>query len=238
MGSEARTSEARTLLTIMLLLFIIGVWDVIAVSYHIGSLVQVLAESEGFNRVHVSFYPPKNGTLLISYEMFVEPNPLIMGDKYALLRIILCDSTGKILWTREVHKGVKMAVRVATDYVAIDVDEVQGMAPYKAYVIVEKVTWGSLKKLRVRIKHNPYVEPIVYSPITLVIEIFSACLLPLVIALALPQTLIKWCKGARAILLILAMVVLYMAFRYLLYRALGVSLNPINYVKLLLSIIL
>jgi len=43
---------------------------------------------------------------------------------------------------------------------------------------VKSATWGTLKKLRVEIKHNPYVKPIVYSPITLVIEIFSACFLP------------------------------------------------------------
>jgi len=230
-------TEARTLFAIMLLLFIVGVWDVVAVSCRIGSLVQLLAESEGFNRVHVSFYPPENGTLLISYEIFMEPNPLVVGDKYALLRIILCDSTSKILWAKEVYKGVKKAVRVATDYVAIDVDKVQGMAPYKAYVIVEKVTWGSLKKLRVEIKHNPYVKPLAYSPITLAVEVFSACLLPFIIALALPQTLIKRCRGTRALLLILAVVILYMAFRYLLYRALGVPINPIDYVKLLLFII-
>ena len=108
----------------------------------------------------------------------MEPNPLVVGDKYALLRIILCDSSGKILWAREVYKGVKKTVKVATDYVAIDVDKLQGTVPYRAYIIVKKVTWGTLKKLRVKIKHNPYVKPIVYSPKTLAVEVCSACLPP------------------------------------------------------------
>jgi len=229
-------SEAGTLFVIMLLLFIIGIWDVIAVTNYMGSLVQLLAECEGFNKVFVSFYPPRNGIILISYEIFVKPNPLMVGDKYALLRIILCDSTGKILWADEVYKGVEKAVEVATDYVAVDVDEVRGLTPYRVYVTVEKVTWGTLEKLRVKIKHNPYVKPLAYSPITLTVEILSAFLIPFIITLTLPKTLIKWCKGRGALLLILTIALLYIAFRYSLHRALGIPINPIDYVKILFFI--
>ena len=228
--------ETRTLFAILLLSFIIGIWDVIAVACYMNSLVRLLAEGEGFDKVYVSFYPPENGTILISYEIFVEPNPLAVGGKYAQLRIILCDSTNKILWADEMYKGVEKAVKVATDYVAIDVDEVQGLAPYKVYVTVEKVTWGTLKKLRVGIKHNPHVKSITYSPITLIVEVFSACLLPFIITLTIPKNLIKWCKGSKALLLVLTIIVLYMAFRYFLHRASGILINPIDYVKTLFFI--
>ena len=217
----------------MLLLFIIGVWDVVAVTCYMNSSIRLLAEGEGFDKVYVSFYPPENGTILISYEVFVEPNPLLVGSKYAKLRIILCDSTNKILWASEVYKGVEKAVKVATDYVAIDVDEVRGLAPYRAYVIVEKVTWGTLKKLKVEIKHNPHVRSIAYSPITLILEVFSACLLPFIITLTLPKNLIKWCKGLRSLLLVLTIIVLYIAFRYFLHKTLGILINPIDYVKIM-----
>ncbi|RLF22533.1 MAG: hypothetical protein DRN15_08835 [Thermoprotei archaeon] len=229
-------AEARILLATILLLLIIGVWDVNAVALYVSSQARLLARGEGFDRVCVSFCPPDNGTLLICYELLVEPNPLAVGDKYALLKIILCGSAGKIIWAREVYKGVKAAVRVATDYVVIDADKIQGITRCRVYVIVDKVTWGRLKKLRVGIKHNPYVKPIVYSPITLMVEVFSACILPFIIALALPQTLIELCRGARAIFLILIISVLYLAFRYALYRMLGVLINPIDYMKLLLSL--
>ncbi|MHC1579380.1 MAG: hypothetical protein ACXQTZ_01800, partial [Candidatus Alkanophagales archaeon] len=74
---------------------------------------------------------------------------------------------------------------MATDYVAIDLDKLRGQAPYKVYVAVKKVGWGTLKRLRVEIKHS-CAEPIVYSLITIMIEVFSACLLPFFIALILP----------------------------------------------------
>jgi len=165
----------------------------------------------------------------------VEPNPLEVGSKYAQLRIIPCDSTNKILWASEVHKGVEKAVKIATDYVAINADEVQGLAPYRAYVNVEKVTWETLK-LRVRTKHNPHVKTIAYSPITLILEIFSACLLPFIITLTIPKNLIKWCKGSRALLLVLTIIVLYMTFRYFLHTTLGILINPIDYVKIMFFI--
>ena len=229
-------AEARILLATILLLLIIGIWDTIAIALYVGSQARLLVKGEEFNRVCVSFYPPENGTLLICYELLVEPNPLAIGDKYALLKIMLCDSAGKIIWAREVHKGVKAAVRVATDHVAIDSDKIQGVTPCRAYVIVDKVTWGRLKKLRVEIKHNPYIKPIVYSPITLMVEIFSACILPFIIALALPRTLIEQCRGAGAIFFILIIAMLYIAFRYVLYRILGILVNPIDYMKILLSL--
>ena len=229
-------AEARILFVIMLLLFIIGIWNVVAIAHFMRSLVQLLAEGEGLSKVYVSFYPPRNGTILISYEVFVEPNPLVVGSKYAQLRIIICDFTNRVLWADEVYKNVKTAVKVATDYVAIDIDKIQGLTPYRVYVTVRKVTWGTLKKLRVEIKHNPYVKSTTYSPMTLTVEILSACALPFIIALTLPKTLIKWCKGARALLLILTIALLYIVFRYFLHRTLGMLINPIDYVKALLFI--
>ncbi|MHC1579379.1 MAG: hypothetical protein ACXQTZ_01795 [Candidatus Alkanophagales archaeon] len=68
-------AEGRILLVIVLLLFVIGVWDAIAVSRYVGSLARLLAEGEGFDRAPVSFYPPERGTILICYEMSVEPIP-------------------------------------------------------------------------------------------------------------------------------------------------------------------
>ncbi|RLF04706.1 MAG: hypothetical protein DRJ60_06700 [Thermoprotei archaeon] len=230
-------AEARILLATILLLFIIGIWDTIAIALYVGSQARLLAKGEGLDRLRVSFCPPENGTLLICYELSVEPNPLTIGDKHALLKIMLCDSAGKIIWAREAYKGVKAAVRVATDHVAIDADKIQGITPCRVYVIVDKVTWGRLKKLRVEIKHNPYVKPMVYSPITLMVEVFSACILPFIIALALPQTLIERCRGARAIFLVLIIAILYIAFRYVLYRILGILINPIDYMKILLSLL-
>jgi len=89
-----------------------------------GSLLQVIAGGEGFDRAYVIFYPPKNGIPPISYELLVEPNPLTFEDKYAVLRMILFDSMNRILWAQKVYKGVKTAIERATDYEAIDVDEI------------------------------------------------------------------------------------------------------------------
>lgn len=133
-------TEARIRLATILLLFVIGIWDVVAVALYVGSQARLLAKGEGFNMVCVSFCPPKNGTLLICYELSVEPNPLTTGSKYALLKIVLCDSVGKIIWAREECKGVKKAVKVATGSIAIDTDKIQGIIPCKVYVIVSKVT--------------------------------------------------------------------------------------------------
>jgi len=230
------SAEAKTLLTIMLLLFIIGIWDAFAISHYLGSSTHVLTGNEGFNRVCISFYPPKSGTLLISYVIFVEPNPLAIGDKYARLKITLYDPAGNILWANEVDKGVETAVNVASDSVAIDAGNIQGLAPYRACVEVEKVTWGTLKKLRIEIKYNPYVELRAYS-IGPIVELFSAIFLPFLIILILPKTLTtKYCRGGRALLLISAVVVLYIMFRYILHQAIGIHINSIDYMKILLFI--
>jgi len=75
----------------------------------------------------------------------VEPNPLISGDKYAVLRMILFDSMNRILWARKVYKSVKTAVESATDYEAIDPDKIRGLLHSRVYVIVEKLL-GSIER--------------------------------------------------------------------------------------------
>jgi len=40
--------------------------------------------------------------------------------------------------------NVEKAVKVATDYVAIDADKIRGLTPYKLYIIVEKRSPGEL----------------------------------------------------------------------------------------------
>ena len=229
-------AEAKTLLTIMLLLLVIGIWDALAIAYYVGSSMHVLAGDEGFNSVCVSFNPPKSSTLLISYEIFVEPNPSAIGDKYARLKIILYDSTGNILWADEVYKGVKTTVSVASDSVAIDIGSINGLTPYRTCVVVDKVTWGTLEKLRVEIKYNPYLEPRACS-IWPLVEIFTAIFLPFLIIIALPKTLTtRYCKGRKALLLVLAIVILYIMFRYTLHQILGIHINLLDYIKILFFI--
>ncbi len=52
---EIYGARARTLLVVMLLLFIIGIWDIVVTACYMGSLVRLLAVGEGLDRVLISF---------------------------------------------------------------------------------------------------------------------------------------------------------------------------------------
>ncbi len=228
--------EAKTLSIIMLALLVIGIWDAFAIAHYMGSSLRVLAEGEGFNEVCVSFNPPKSGTILISYEIFVEPYSSATGNKYARLKIVLYDSAGNILWSREVDKNVGTAVSVASDSAAVDASTLRGQAPVRACVIVEKVTWGTLEKLRIAIKYNPYVEPKAYSVGPLA-EVLSAIFLPFIIILVLPRNITtRYCREGKALQLILAIVILYVVFRYVLHQLLGIHISPVDYIEILFFI--
>ncbi len=53
---EIYGARARTLLVVMLLLFIIGIWDIVVTACYMGSLVRLLAVGEGLDRVLISFF--------------------------------------------------------------------------------------------------------------------------------------------------------------------------------------
>lgn len=230
---------SRLLLALTILLFIFGIYDVFAYTLYLGSKLEKLAEGSGFERAWAKFYlPDKEGTLLICYEIDVKPNILAL-DKYAELYFVIFDSRGKVIWVKSSSKGVKSAVKRATGSLPLEANELSGIPPYTLVGWVKKVGWGELEGFKIAVKYSR-INPTAYSSVALMVEVFTACLLPFAIFIVMSDILSKFglkphnnISVARSIAIALTIILAYLLFRFALHNILGLNIDFQTYLEIL-----
>ncbi len=229
--------RGNILAIIFLVLMITGIWDTIAIAHYMGSAQYVLATGDGIRHVDIVFKPPRNGSILLSYNVRVEPNPAYIGDKYAVIKAVIYSGEGEVLWSNVVDKSVSSAVNSFTDYIVLSSRDIDDVDTCRVYFSVEKITWGKIQSLRLEVRYNPYADPLAYSPAVIVINILSALIIPIALILVTPSSIIEYIEkrftAPSKTSFIFLITMLYLFSRYCLHIILGIHIDLVDYLRIL-----